>query len=204
MGKPSKIIPFDKGRALEQTDRPLGELEDDELMLMARGGVDEAFDALIKRYQNKALRVSSRLLGHTEFALDAAQNAFFDIFRALDSYQPRGRFRSYLYRILLNQCHMAKRSAGRQERIAEKLARQPRLDGDHPEKQVLARERRRELERALGKLSEKLRNVLVLRFVADLSYSEIGEVLKIPKGTVKSRMFSGLERLRVLLEGKRP
>ena len=201
MGKPSKIIPFDRRMALEPTDRPLGELEDDELMLMARGGVGEAFDALIERHQKKALRVASRTLGQPAMALDAAQNAFFDIYRNLESYQPRGKFRSYLYRVLLNQCLMTKRTVRRQDQISLELSREMQPNGDLPEAKVLARERRRELERALGKVSEKLRNVLVLRFVADLSYIEIGEVLQVPVGTVKSRMFSGLEKLRSLMEG---
>jgi RNA polymerase sigma-70 factor (ECF subfamily) len=198
--KPLKIVPFERPRTLEHSDMPLDEREDDELVLIARGGIGEAFDTLVRRHQKKALRVASKILGQSSLALDAAQNAFFDIYRNLDKYQARGRFVSYMYRVLLNQCLMAKRVARRQHRITEKLCLQKRINGDLAENIVLAREKRRELERALGKLSDKLRSVVVLRFVADLSYAEIGDVLKIPTGTVKSRMFSGLRRLRQILE----
>ncbi len=203
MGKPDNIIPFDRRKVLESTDKPLGELDDDELMLLARGGCGEAFDTLVRRHQGRVLRVAGRILGQSALAKDAAQKAFFSVYRSLESYQARGRFRSFMYRVLLNQCLMEKRSAKRQELIRDRVAAAEAVNSNMTEKKILARERRLELERALGRLSRKLREVLVLRFVADLSYAEISEVLKVPVGTVKSRMFSGLERLRRIMGGQR-
>src|SRR5688572_31952924 len=83
---------------------------DDELMVLARGGLATAFDALVRRHQARALRVASRLLGSSAVAPDVVQNAFIEVYRALSRYQARGHFSAYFYRILLNQCRMLQRS----------------------------------------------------------------------------------------------
>ena len=197
-----KIIPFPGRNALQDGNRPLGELSDDELMLLARGGVNEAFDALVRRHQVGVLRVAAKLLGRVSMAKDAAQNTFVEIYRYLPKYQANGKYWSFMYRVLLNQCRMAGREVQKEKKLQARLSEVPVGNGDLPEERILARERRRELERLLIKLSKKLRVVLVLRFSGDLSYQEIGEILNLPVGTVKSRLFSGLEKLRRLMKGK--
>jgi RNA polymerase sigma-70 factor (ECF subfamily) len=197
-----KVIPFPGRKALEHGNRPLGELGDDELMLLARGGVDEAFDALVRRHQTGVLKVAAKLLGRVELARDAAQRTFLEIYRYLMQYQARGKFRQFMFQVLMNQCRMVGREAQRDKKLQARLAVEPRENGDLPDERILARERRRELELLLLKLSKKLRVVLVLRFSGELSYQEIGEVLDLPVGTVKSRVFSGLEKLRRLMKGK--
>lgn len=197
-----KVIPFPGRKALERGNRPLGELGDDELMLLARGGVDEAFDALVRRHQAGVLKVAAKLLGRDDLARDAAQRAFFEVYRYLMQYQARGKFRQFLYQVIMNQCRMVGREVQRDKKLQARVAAQPADDEDLPDERILARERRRELELLLRRLSKKLRVVLVLRFAGDLSYQEIGEILDLPVGTVKSRLFSGLERLRKLMKGK--
>lgn len=170
---------------------------DDELMLLARGGVDEAFSTLIRRHQARSLRLAARYLGETALASDVTQNTFVEIFRGLQQYQGRGKFKSYLWRVLLNQCHMTARGARRERRALEVAAVPDIVD----EAQVLSRERRREVETALARLSEKLRSVVLLRYVADLSYDEIAVTLDIPTGTVKRRLFDAMSQLRASMEG---
>ena len=197
-----KVIPFPGRKALERGNRPLGELGDDELMLLARGGVDEAFDVLVRRHQAGVLKVAAKLLGRVDTARDAAQRTFFEVYRYLMQYQARGKFRQFLYQVLMNQCRMVGREAQKDRKLRDRLSAEPGEAGDLPDEAILARERRRELELLLGRLSKKLRVVLVLRFAGDLSYQEIGEILELPVGTVKSRLFSGLEKLRKLMKGK--
>src|SRR4051812_50171793 len=84
---------------------PLANRTDDELMLLARGGVRAAFDTLVRRHQGRALHVAARRLGSSAAAADAAPNTSMGIYCALPPYQGRGAFTSYLYPILLNQCH---------------------------------------------------------------------------------------------------
>jgi RNA polymerase sigma-70 factor (ECF subfamily) len=169
-------------------------------MLLSRGGLEAAFDVLVRRHQAKALKVAARCLGGNVFAPDAVQNCFVEIYRSLPSYGARGRFSAYLYRVLLNQCRMLKRSARIDARALERVLAEssncPSLD----ENQILARERQRELEQALSCLSEKLREVVVLRYSADLSYDEIALALAVPLGTVKRRLFDALRRLQDSME----
>ena len=201
MTLPDNVIVFAGRKALKPDNRPITELDDDELMLLARGGKKEAFDTLVRRHQAVALLVAAKFLGQVHLAKDAAQNAFIEILGYLDNYQPRGKFRSFMFKVLLNQCRMAARSAKYERKLQVKLATSPQKPSDLPEELVIARERRREVERALYKLSMKFRAVLVLRFAGGLQYAEIAEVMELPIGTVKSRIFSGLEKLRNILEG---
>ena len=71
-----------------------------------------------------------------------------------------------------------------------------------PDEAILRKERRRRIEIALKKLSPKIKEVLILRYAADMSYREISETLGIRLGTVKSRIFAGMEKLYKLLEGE--
>lgn len=180
---------------------------DDEWMLLARSGRPGAFDALVRRYQVRAVSVAYRYLGQRELAKDVAQNTFLEIFRRLDEYQPHGRFPGYFHRILLNQCRMAARSRRIRMRFQDRLVQGDAEDageGALPDEQILARERQRRVDRALLKLSEKLRAVVVLQFSGGLSQAEIAEALDIKLGTVKSRVSAALVALREELEEERP
>jgi RNA polymerase sigma-70 factor (ECF subfamily) len=184
-------------RAPSPAPTPLSERSDDELMLLARGGLEAAFATLIRRHQAGALRVAARYLADEAVAADVAQNAFIDVFRALPSYQPRARFRAYLHRVILNHCHLAFRARKNQQRASVAVLEQ---SSETDEAQLLLREQRRDLARALGALSPKLASVVLLRFSAGSSYEEIAETLDIPCGTVKRRLFDAMAELRELLE----
>lgn len=181
---------------------PLSEQCDDDLMLLARGGQSRAFDELVQRHQPRVVRIAARYLGDPASAADAAQAAFVELYRALPRYHPRGQLRAYLYRVLINQCHMAKRLLRNQVRAFGTLSTEPPVTVEIPDQAILTRERTREVERALAELSPKLRDVLVLRFAGELPYEEIAAVLDLPLGTVKRRIFDGLEKMRRRMEGE--
>ncbi len=186
-------------------EMPLTERSDDDLMLLARGRVAAAFDALVRRHQRTVLRIAAKYMGSTAAATDVAQNSFLQLYRALPDYRAHGKFSSYLYRLVLNQCRASHRAdARRDQRLRELAAVAPEEIHGQSADSVLARERRREVEGALATLSDKLREVVVLRFASELSYEEISDVLDIPVGTVKSRLFAGLEKLRQHLERHEP
>jgi RNA polymerase sigma-70 factor (ECF subfamily) len=186
-----------------KSDTPLAARDDDELMLLARGGNDAAFDELVRRYQPRVVRIAARYLGDPASAADVAQATLLELHRALPHYRPKGRFSSYLYRVLINQCHMARRARRSQERAFSAFSTVAAPNVDRPDDWILARERTREVERALGQLSTKLRDVLVLRFAGELSYEQIAATLQLPLGTVKRRIFDGIGKLHVLMEGER-
>lgn len=165
---------------------------DDELMLLARGGSKVAFEALVRRYQARVLSVAARRLGQRALAADVAQNAFLEVYRALPRYQPRGMFPAFLYRVLLNQCRMQQRSARAEGRARDTMEETAGASDDA----ILAREWQREVDSALRDLSPKLRDVVLLRYSAELTYEEIAEALDVPMGTVKRRLFDAMAKLR--------
>jgi RNA polymerase sigma-70 factor, ECF subfamily len=172
--------------------RTLEARSDDELMLLARGGSKIAFEALVRRHQTRVLSVAARRLGHRALAADVAQNAFLEVYRALSRYQPRGMFAAFLYRVLLNQCRVQQRRARAEARALDTVEEAASASDDA----ILAREWQRDVERALGTLSPKLRDVVLLRYSADLKYEEIAEALGVPVGTVKRRLFDAVVKLR--------
>src|SRR5439155_784457 len=94
---------------------------DDDLMRLAGGGTPEAFDVLVRRHQLQVLRLAARQLGRVATVADVAQNAFIAVYRALPRYEGRGRFAAYLYRTVLNECRMARRSDRTRARVAVPL-----------------------------------------------------------------------------------
>lgn len=173
---------------------------DDELMRLARAGRKEAFDVLIRRHQTSALKVAVKFLGEVAAARDAAQNTFVEIYRALPRYQTRGEFIFYLRRVLLNQCRMAIRGHRIKERAVESFAREPSVrEALPPDDLLLELERRREVDRAIARLSEKLRETVVLRYTGGHSLEETAQILEVPLGTVKSRLFAAMDVLRAEL-----
>ena len=190
-----RLIPRDAGPTPAPTEPvPLESRDDDDLVLLARGGVPAAFDTLVRRHQGRVLRVAARYLGATALAPDVAQNTFVQIFRGLPHYQARGRFCSYLYRVLLNQCRMVHRSARIESQALGRIAEQPSEDKCSDE-EILARERQRDLDREVARLSPKLRDAVLLRYAARLDYAKIAETLDVPIGTVKRRIFDALKKL---------
>jgi RNA polymerase sigma-70 factor, ECF subfamily len=177
---------------------PFQRRTDDDLMQLARDGVDSAFDELVRRYQVELLRVAARHLGSRALAPDLAQNTFLQVYGALDRYEARGAFRAYLHRVLLNQCRMSRRSA----QISLRALENSNLWRGSDELYVVEQEKRRDLERALNRLSEKLRDVVVLRYCGDLDYEEIAQALAVPVGTVKRRLFDAMAKLREIVESR--
>lgn len=174
---------------------------DDELMLLARAGGRTAFDTLIRRHQRSVLGLAKKFLGDAWLAEDAAQAAFLDLHHGVTRYEARGQFKAYLARIVINKCKMARRSAVSCRRTVERLEAVPPEPHRSLTDAVLRREQRQSVEKALLKLSKRLRMVVVLRYVNGFSYQEIADTLELPLGTVKSRLAAGMTKLRRHLEG---
>ena len=126
-------------RVVPGSPADLSERDNDSLMLLARGGLDGAFDALVRRHQTRTLRIAAKYLGQSAVAKDVAQNTFLEIHRALPRYKARGRFESYLYRVLLNQCRMASRAARNAARAQTLLDRPVEVEDPLAEQLILER-----------------------------------------------------------------
>jgi RNA polymerase sigma factor (sigma-70 family) len=175
-------------------------LEDAELIERARRGEVMAYEELVRRYQDVALR-TAHLISPDGDAEDAAQEAFVKAHAALGRFRSGAPFRPWLLRIVANEARNRRRSAGRRAGLAVRAVEDRRSDdaAPSPASAVLATERRRQLIAAVNALRDDDREVIGARYFLELSEAETAEALNIPRGTVKSRLSRALERLRVQL-----
>jgi RNA polymerase sigma-70 factor (ECF subfamily) len=172
----------------------------DDVALIERSlnGDQRAFELLIERHQRVLFTVAARMLGNRDDAADATQNAFVRVYQHLSTYDPRHRFYSWIYRILVNECLNVLRGRRNSNEPAET---QVDLSAG-PLEALQASERRQHVQRALLALPPELRAVIVLRHYAGLSYEEIGEAVGgLPVKTVKSRLYTARQQLGRLLFG---
>jgi RNA polymerase sigma factor (sigma-70 family) len=164
----------------------------------ARGGDERAFEELVRMHQGIAFRTAYLLTGSAADAEDAAQAGFVKAWRALPRFRSGAPFRPWLLRIVANEAHNRRRSAGRIEalRLRAGAADPPGDAAPSPEGAVLSGERREELLAAVNRLGERDREVLACRYFLELSEDETATVLDVRRGTVKSRTARALERLR--------
>ncbi|MGB9485953.1 MAG: RNA polymerase sigma factor [Terriglobia bacterium] len=186
--------------------------QDQELLDRCLAGEDSAWEALLRDYTRKIYNLCYRFTGRVEEAEDVTQEVFIKVFQTLKSYDAaQGSFSTWLNRVARNHLVDHYRRT-RKDRVTSSLedelpaAEQKPSPHMEPTGQVESRERRETLQLALDKLSPDLREAVILRDLHDLDYEEIALVLKVPQGTVKSRINRGrLELGRVLkrMEGMR-
>jgi len=172
-------------------------LEEAELIERARKGEVMAYEELVRRYQDVAVR-AAHVIAPDGDAEDAAQEAFVKAYAALPRFRAGSPFRPWLLRIVTNEARNRRRSAGRRTGLALRAAEDRPL-GDaapSPESAVLAHEARAELVAALNLLRDDDREVIGARYFLELSEAETADTLGIPRGTVKSRLSRALGRLK--------
>lgn len=169
-------------------------------------GDNDAFGILVETYQDRVFNLAVRMSGNTDDAFDLAQEAFFRAWRGLSGFQFEASFSTWLFRLTSNVCldwlRAKKRrptvsltSVGDEEETVQLDLPDP---GMGPEELLIAAENRSTLAAAMNALPVEYRQILTLRAIDDLSYTEIAEVLQLREGTVKSR----LSRARVALRNK--
>jgi RNA polymerase sigma-70 factor (ECF subfamily) len=170
---------------------------------------EAAFAALFARHRQKAYDLAWRVLGDANLAADAVQEAFLTVYRKGPRFEGGGLFSSWLYRVVLNQSIDLRRRERRHRALplgerglsdgAADAGAEPVSSRPSPEADALAAERAALVRRAIARLSPKLAKVVVLRYPEGLSYEEIGDILGLPPGTVRSRLNRAHEALRGLL-----
>jgi len=176
------------------------------LVARSLAGDVEAFGDLVRQHHAAAVRLA-RLLGAGSDADDVAQDAFVRAYQGLGGFRPGSSFRPWLLRIVANLARNAHRSSGRRADLASRFAalhgRPEAPPEGEPEEVAVADERRRLLWGALWRLDERERLVLTCRYLLELTEAETAKVLRLPRGTVKSRSARALARLRALLGAER-
>ncbi|MGI9591854.1 MAG: RNA polymerase sigma factor, partial [Myxococcota bacterium] len=175
---------------------------DAELVARWQAGESLAFDQLVRRHEKNVFRLLFRMLGNREEAEDAAQEAFLSLHRHGHRFRREARFSTFLYRVAANAALNRRRSLGRKRAREQALARRQDAGFDlpttprDPENATAGGEIQVQVQEALLKLSEDLRAAIILYDIEGQSYGDIAKALKIPEGTVKSRIHRARNALR--------
>lgn len=185
---------------------PLAELQ---LVEAHRSGDPEAIGRLLESYQRRIYSICYRMLRDEHEARDLTQDALLRVIQGLDSYDGRSKLSTWVIRVTMNAClsHLRKQKLRRHGSLdagSENVTAgpvDPRSFGElSPPGRVELAEMRLVLGRALLCLDPDMRAVLVLRDMQELEYQQIAEALKVPVGTVKSRLFRARLALRAAVE----
>jgi RNA polymerase sigma-70 factor (ECF subfamily) len=180
------------------------------LIRAAQRGDQNAFEQLVRQYDQSVLRLAMNLLRSPEDAYDIYQEAFLRVYRNLDSFRFDCSFHTWLYRIVTNLCldHLRKRKVRRQESLvvetdegpvdrAEQLPEQ-RAIGD-PQRSLLSRELKARIEDALSGMTPRERLVFEMRHYQGLRLRAIGDALGTTEEAAKNCLFRATQKMRVAL-----
>lgn len=189
------------------------ELPDVELMELVKDGDFSAFDVLYNRYSSRIRRFLFSLTWDEDTAEDYLQEVFYRLYRNRARYEPTGKFSTYIFQIAKNYYLTQRRKAAKRgeevslaaednngRNIFENIRANERIE---PEAHLIEKYYQWRIRKAINSLPEHQKLVFVMSHFEDMKYAEISEVLGVPVGTVKSRMFTATNLLKSLLEEER-
>lgn len=166
----------------------------------------------MERYQRKIYAVALGMVKDREEAMDISQEAFVKVYKYLDHFKGDASFYTWLYRITANLCIDALRRKNGSKGEHVELDENVQMDlteanigalgsrlGTNPQKSALRRELAEKIQEALEQVPEKHRAILLLRELEGMSYEDLARTLKIPKGTVMSRLFHARAKMQKVL-----
>lgn len=183
-----------------------GESEDRDLVRATLAGDQDAFGELVQRYERRIVNYVRRIIRRNEDAPDLAQEVFIKVYMALDRYDPKYEFSTWLFRIAQNAAIDVVRKKG----IIEESLVRPGRDGDSeqtmevegeevsPYRALSNKQMAAAMELAIEQLPDDYRDLIDLRHFGELSYEEIAAIKEMPLGTVKNKLF----RARNVLKGE--
>ncbi|GAB4501443.1 MAG: RNA polymerase sigma factor [Anaerolineales bacterium] len=172
-----------------------------DLLDQCKRGDPAALERLVKTYQADVYRLTLSILDDPNEASDALQETFLAALRALENFRGESTLKTWLYSIAINLCRSRlarRRTRARLQHILEIL--QP--TALPPEEKAIQNERETDLRQFINTMDEKHRLPLILRYDQNLPIGEIAALLRLPVGTVHSRLNSARKRLRAALEEK--
>lgn len=215
VSKPRPVIRTPEMEAAEQQrlqaeKREKQKKEDFELIGRAIAGNQQAYKDLMQRYQSQIFSLMYRMVHSTTEAEDLVQEAFMKAFGSLPNFNYEYAFSTWLYKIATNNCidHLRKKKLQTFSIDTPVTYKDSTYNIEipdltyYPEKEMMRNERNSIIKVAIEALPEKYKTVIYLRHTDELSYEEISELLKIPIGTVKARIFRAREMLNKFLKGK--
>jgi len=177
---------------------------DEDLVAVVLAGDRDRFGDLVERYQGRLVNYLYRLLRNLDEAHELAQEVFLKVYQALDRYDPRYRFSTWLFRVAQNAAidqirrRRLKLVPIHRQEEGDEEGRDWDLPGPErgPYRHLRNRERGEAIQQAIDGLPWEYRELLVLRHYGELSYEEIAGVKGMPLGTVKNKLFRGRQMLK--------
>jgi len=175
--------------------------EDSSLIGLIMKGDKSAMRLLVEKYKKKAYFLALGMVGNSDEAYDISQEAFIRVFRSAGKFDPKRKFFPWFYAIIANLCRDILK---RREKIESKIIDFDNnefllIDESNPESGMIQKEQAARIKEALLSLDFEDREIIMLKHFRELSYDEIAKLLRIPKGTVMSRLYYARKRLAKLL-----
>lgn len=186
-------------------------MTDTEMIKRCKDGDREAFNALMEKYQNIMFGMAYSLLSDYQDAEDAVQETFIKAYKSISSFKGDSAFTTWLYVICRNSCNDILRKRQKHSVVTSIDAddddggpvKEIKSDAPSPEDVVELNETQALVRDAINSLKPEYKEVLVLSDIQQMSYDEVSAILKIPNGTVKSRLNRARNALRKKLSDKR-
>ncbi len=199
--------PSASGGAVRSSLADLARFPDERLVDETLAGDRDAFGALVLRHQRGLANYIFRLVGSRDAATDISQEVFLKVFVSLESFDPRYRFTTWLYRIASNNAidHLRRRQPRTMSlsppASSDETAAAPAIVASDPSPDDILRGRELEvrLSEAIDALPTSYRQLILLRHRQNCRYDEIARITRLPLGTVKNRIFRARELLRTRL-----
>ena len=171
---------------------------DEELVALIQKGNPDPFGALVDRYEEKLLRYGRKFLATKEDIEDIVQDVFMNVYKNIQSFDVDQKFSPWIYRIAHNAFvnGLKKHSRNPFQGIDFDVLVSHAVEDDPVKKDQEQKEMRRMIDEALDKLQPKYREVLVLYYLEDMQYKEIGEIMEVPTSTVGIRIKRAKENLK--------
>jgi RNA polymerase sigma-70 factor (ECF subfamily) len=172
---------------------------DARLVEAAQQGNRDAFGDLVARYQDRLFNTLLRLAGSREDAADAVQDAFVQAYLKLETFRGDAQFFTWLYRIAMNMAlsrRRRQRPVGSLDVAKDCAGEEPMDAAAGPDGRLMAQEEVDQVQSALADLGAEHRKILVLRELEGCSYEVIADILELPVGTVRSRLFRARMQLK--------
>lgn len=165
-----------------------------------------SYHSLVDKYASAVFNLAMQMLGNREEAEEAAQDVFLQIHKSLSSFRGDSAVSTWIYRIAFNICQRRREKKSSLLKIFASFqtpAEDPPDDNPNPHEAIIRQEQSVRVAALLASLPVVESAALTLYYYEDKSYTEIGEILNIPPGTVATAMHRGRERLRLLMENDR-
>ena len=182
--------------------------EDHKAVSACQKGNADAFQVIVEKYQKRMLNMAYRMTGDYEEACEVVQEAFLSAYRTIKTFRGEATFSTWLYAITMNHARnrlkqMTSRARHEESTLDDPIETQDGSYTAEPEsrealalEQLEKKEVQQKVQECISSLDKEYREVLILRDIQGFSYEEISDILKLPDGTVKSRLFRARDMMK--------